>query len=129
MGYNPPPDYELGTVATETESYHFSRDTYAFSEVNCYYHISWSHDFLESLGFGTVNDRSVPVDAFYFPGRNAFYSSYDEGLHFGYHYTTANGSTYYGPDASEDSEVVVFTIGQYFLVGAVAERQGRPGAG
>lgn len=109
-GYQPPSDYTLGTAWTQTESYHFTRDSYAFSEVNCYYHVSFTHDMLSEMGFGDINNRSVPIDAFYFPGMNAFYSSSDKGLHFGYHYTTNNG-TYYGPDATEDAEVVVHEFG------------------
>lgn len=109
FGYDPPADYTPGLSVTSTESYHFSRDHYAFSEVNCYYHITTVHDILSELGYGGINNRPVPVHAFYFKGLNAFFSSYDNGLHFGYHYF--QGDTYVGPDASEDSEVVVHELG------------------
>ncbi|MFC1852935.1 pre-peptidase C-terminal domain-containing protein [candidate division CSSED10-310 bacterium] len=132
-GAEPPEDYTPGSVVTDTDSYHFSRDTYAFSEVNCYYHITATHDLLTQMGFSDIINYAIPIHAFYEEDLNAFYSGYDRGLHFGYHYYYQD-YYYIGPDSSEDSEVVVHEYGhaiqadQYYNWGSL-NVQGAMGEG
>ena len=109
--YNFPPLSANGVFA-------YYRNADAFEEVMCYYHVTRSQTYIQSLGFTNINNRQHSIDAHGGYGiTNAWYYGRPKG--FGY---IAFGDG--GVDTAEDADVIMHeyghsiqdncTLGKYF---------------
>ena len=96
FGYTAVFDYTPGSALPEEGKYFFTRDDYAFEEVNAYYWITEARKYIESMGFNIL-PHPIPVNVHYMVEDNSFYSELDHGLHFG------DG----GIDDAEDAEIIL----------------------
>ncbi len=96
FGSVPVAEYTPG-IATQTNGgYFYTRDNFAFEEVNVYYWITEARKYMESLGFN-IPPEPIPVNVHFMVDDNSFYFEGDKGLHFGDGWV----------DDAEDSEIVL----------------------
>jgi hypothetical protein len=109
-----------GQASSPTHTYNYQCNQDAFEEVMVYYQIDTAQRKLQSLGFtgnSSVLNEAVPAHAHYMAGCNAFYSSFDSGLHFGdSDYTSSPGlddcpPSAWHPDTAEDADIMVHEYG------------------
>lgn len=81
--------------------YNYTRDNDRFEETTVYAALDALQRYIQSLGFDSVNNRSIPVHAHYYSQDNSFFSTTDNGLHFG------DG----GVDDAEDADIIVHEYG------------------
>ncbi len=96
FGTYPVAEYTPGSAMETNGHYFYTRDDFAFEEVNVYYWITEARKYIESLGFNIL-PNPVPVNVHFMVDDNSFYSETDHGLHFG------DG----GVDDAEDAEIVL----------------------
>ncbi|MBK7202795.1 M36 family metallopeptidase [Candidatus Amarolinea dominans] len=94
--------YKPACQANEpTRIFDYTRDNDKFEEVTIYYALDTLQRYIQSLGFNNVNNRSIPVHAHYYAQDNSFFSTADNGLHFG------DG----GVDDAEDADIIAHEYG------------------
>ncbi len=112
--------YKPAGVANEpTRVYNYPCNDDRFEEVMVYSFIDRTQRIIQSLGFtgsASILNSATPAHAHYFGGCNAFYSTFDKGLHFGDGDLTANTSSACSlpvprPDGGEDGDVIVHEYG------------------
>lgn len=79
----------------------YTRDNDKFEETTIYYALDTLQRYIQGLGFDNVNNRSISVHAHYYSQDNSFFSTSDNGLHFG------DG----GVDDAEDADIIVHEYG------------------
>jgi Zn-dependent metalloprotease len=84
-----------------TRVFDYTRDNDKFEEATIYYALDSVQRYIQSLGFNNINNRAIPVHAHYYAQDNSFFSTSDNGLHFG------DG----GVDDAEDADVIVHEYG------------------
>jgi hypothetical protein len=104
--------YKLAGQADEpSRVYAYACNDDRFEEVMVYHHVDTTQRLLQSLGFvgsaGILNDAPVSAHAHYYSACNAFYSPFDEGLHFG----DGNALEACLPDAAEDGDIAIHEYG------------------
>ncbi|RME56325.1 MAG: hypothetical protein D6795_01685, partial [Deltaproteobacteria bacterium] len=91
---------------TPPYTFDFTRSDDRFEEGIVYHAIDAMQRYIQdTLGFTSINNRSIPAHAHYYDSDNAFYSSDDKGLHFG------DG----GVDDAEDADVILHEYGHAIL--------------
>ncbi len=100
-----------GQANETSRNYIYGCNDPRFEEVMVYYHVDTTQRHIQSLGFtGTsaILAGPVPAHAHYMADCNAFYSTFDKGLHFG-DCVTGGGS--FVTDTAEDADVIVHEYG------------------
>ena len=106
-GYKP-----AGQADNASRLYYYTRADDRFEEVMAYYYVDSLHSYLQQIGEVWLLNYPVPAHAHYFDEANAFYSSWDLGLHFGdgpYLYDAVD--PYYPIDTGEDADVIIHEYG------------------
>ena len=74
--------YTPGTADESSRTYNYTRDDDRFEEVNAYAAIDGVQQWIQSLGFTNVNNRSIPVDVHCLTADNSNYSPSDHAAAF-----------------------------------------------
>jgi Zn-dependent metalloprotease len=106
---------DAGLADEPSRSYHYTRQDNRFGEVMVYYYVDSLHRYLQQIGEQWLLNYPVPAHAHYYDEANAFYSSWDLGLHFGdgpwgwdsYGNWVAN----YPINTAEDGDVIIHEYG------------------
>jgi hypothetical protein len=111
--------YKTAGQANEASRiYNYPCNDDRFEEVMVYSYVDRTQRQIQSLGFtgtSSILNRPIAAHAHYFGGCNAFYDSYDGGIHFG-DVNLASGSypcpsAGNGADTAEDGDVIVHEYG------------------
>jgi hypothetical protein len=93
--------YLPGQANEPSRTYNYTRDDDRFEEVNAYAAIDGVQTWFQSLGFTNILNQPIAVDVHCDNNENSFFSTEDDGLHFG------DG----GVDAAEDADIVIHEYG------------------